>query len=85
MTWEPMLNEWVWHKDFKMRGRIVTVDKYYGWFEVNWRDGRYCKYTTDTIMTEPLTDQDIKVADQRLREENMGITDSWREYDEEVL
>lgn len=38
--------------------------------------------STYWLASEERTDKEKKtVADRRLREENMGITDNWREYD----
>lgn len=62
-------------------GVIVQVNDYWGWFKVVWKGGKTGFYDIDKCDTyfEEITP--VMRADRRLRKENAGITDSWRNYD----
>lgn len=61
------------------QGKVVEVNKKWGWFLVQYRrkEQRY-DYPCQT-MFKVLTNREM--ADARLRAENSGQTNSWRDYD----
>jgi hypothetical protein len=83
--WEPKVGDGVTHVYTKAEGNVVTVDTYWEWFEVEWDNGRFQRYTFNTQMVKKRKSPQEERADQRLREESMGLTDDWREYDGEEV
>lgn len=77
MLIDPKVNDYVITKHKGHVGRVIEVNKKWGWFKVDFGRNRIREYsdTSDSLyrMTSELR------ADFLLKMENAGLTDSWAE------